>query len=221
MGGRGHAVLLYHGLRADSASLEREGKWLASAGFTAILPDAPHHGARRSDVLASMPDALSPDGHRVLLRILREARDEISRLVDYALSQGHEKVAIAGVSMGGFIALAAGAAEPRLSAIVSILGTPDWTPRDGHVPDDLAAAVAESPHLVPERFVPRPLLCLNASHDESVRPGPMREFVARLRPHYEMGRIIHREYDCEHAVPEPAWADMWMTTVGFLARFLG
>lgn len=221
MGGRGHAVLLYHGLRMGSDSLEREGKWLASAGFTAILPDAPHHGARHSDVVGHMPDALTLDGHRVLMRILREARDEIPRLVDYAFSQGHEKVAVAGVSMGGFIALAAGAFEPRLAAIVSILGTPNWTPRDGHVPDDLQEAVAESPHLRPERFLPRPLLCLNASRDDSVRPGPMREFVAQLRPQYEKGHIIHREYDCEHAVPEHDWADMWMTTVGFLGRFLG
>jgi dienelactone hydrolase len=227
MGGRGHAVLLYHGLRADSASLEREGKWLASAGFTAILPDAPHHGARHSDVVGHMPDALSLDGHRILLRILRDARDEIPRLVDYALSQGHEKVAIAGVSMGGFIALAAGAADPRIAAIVSILGTPDWTPREGHIPDDLQEAVVQSPHLQPDRFVPRPLLFLNASHDESVRPGPARELVARLRPLYEktgptaIARLIHREYDCSHAVPEHDWADMWMTTAGFLGRFLG
>lgn len=211
-----------------SDSLEREAKWLAGAGFTVYAPDAPHHGARHSDVVGTMPDALTLEGHRVLLRILREARGEIPALVDHVLSQGHAKVAIAGVSMGAFIALAAATVEPRLASVVSLLGTPDWTPRDGDIPPDLVEAVTESPHLQPEKFAPRPLLLLNGSRDDNVRPGPMRVFVARLRPLYEAHperprgpAILHREYDSEHAVPEPLWADMWMTSVAFLTRTLG
>jgi dienelactone hydrolase len=227
-GRRGGAVLLYHGLRMGSDSLEREARWLANAGFAVYAVDAPHHGWRHSDVVGSMPDAMTLDGHRILLRVLREARDEIPKLVDHVLAQGHERVAIAGVSMGAFIALAAATVEPRLAAIVSLLGTPDWTPRDGDVPPDLVDAVTESPHLRPETFVPRPLLLLNGSRDDNVRPGPMRVFAARLRPLYaahpskpDPTMILHREYDSEHAVPEPLWADMWMTSVAFLTRALG
>jgi len=201
---------------------------MTDAGFTVYAPDAPHHGHRHSEVVGTMPDALTIDGYRVLLRILREARDEIPRLVDHILAQGHAKVAIAGVSMGAFIALAAATVEPRLASIVSILGTPDWTPRDGDVPPDVVEALTESPHLQPEKFAPRPLLLLNGSRDDNVRPGPMRVFVARLRPLYAAHAskppattILHREYDSEHAVPEPLWADMWMTSMAFLARTLG
>lgn len=228
MGGGHGAVLLYHGLRMGSDSLDREARWLAGAGFTVYGVDAPHHGWRHSDVVGSMPDALTIDGYRVLLRILREARNEIPSLVDHALAHGHAKVAIAGVSMGGFIALAAATVEPRLAAIVSLLGTPDWTPRDGDVPPDLVEAVTESPHLQPEKFPPRPLLLLNGSRDDNVRPGPTRVFVARLRPLYakadsgsSAGPLIHREYDTEHYVQEPMWADMWMTSMAFLTRVLG
>lgn len=215
--------MLFHGLRMGSDSLEREARWLANAGFTVYAADAPHHGMRHSEVVGNMPDALTIDGYRVLLRVLREARDEIPKLVDHILAQGHPTVAIAGVSMGAFIALAAATVEPRLASIISILGTPDWTPRDDNVPTDLVEAVTESPHLQPEKFVPRPLLLLNGSRDDNVRPGPMRVFVARLRPLYgpDAGRIIHREYDSEHAVPEPLWVDMWMTSVAFLTRTLG
>lgn len=220
-------MLLYHGLRMGSDSLEREARWLTNAGFAVYAVDAPHHGWRHSDVVGSMPDAMSIDGHRILLRVLREARDEIPKLVDHVLAQGHEKVAVAGVSMGAFIALAAATIEPRLTSIISMLGTPDWNPRDGDVPPDIVDAVTESPHLTPEKFAPRPLLLLNGSRDDNVRPGPMRVFVARLRPLYaglesmDGPRILHREYDSEHAVPEPLWADMWMTTIAFLARTLG
>lgn len=223
--------MLYHGLRMGSDSLEREAYWLTNAGFAVYAVDAPHHGWRHSDVVGSMPDAMTIDGHRVLLRVLREARDEIPILVDHILAQGHDKVAIAGVSMGAFIALAAATVEPRLAGIISMLGTPDWNPRDGDVPADIVDAVTESPHLQPEKFAPRPMLLLNGSRDDNVRPGPMRVFVARLKPLYaehESKRgpgvgplIIHREYDSEHAVPEPLWADMWMTSIAFLTRTLG
>ena len=97
--------MLYHGLRVGSDSLEREARWMAN-------------GRRHSEVVATMPDAMTVDGHRVLLRILREARDEMPFLVDHVLAQGHAKVAVAGVSMGAFIALAAATVQPRLASVV-------------------------------------------------------------------------------------------------------
>jgi pimeloyl-ACP methyl ester carboxylesterase len=167
-----------------------------------------------------MPDALSPDGHRVLLRILREARDEVPRLVDYARALGHDDVVIAGISMGAFIALAAATIEPRLSAIASIFGSPDWTPRDGVVPEDLAEAIGESPHLRLEAFPPRPLLLVNGERDENVLPGPARAFAARLRPLYggEGGGLLdHRELPgVGHFPSEAEWNELWSLTVAFL-----
>jgi dienelactone hydrolase len=219
------AVLLFHGLRVSASTHEREARAIAAAGLTAILPDAPHHGARRSTVLETMPDALTLEGHRVLLRILREGRDEIPRLVDHALSLGHRKVAIAGISMGAFLALAGATIEPRLAAIASVFGTPDWTPRDGVVPPDLADAVAESPHLRLETFPPRPLLLLNGGRDDNVRPAPARDFAARLRPLYAAsggGPLVHRELpDVDHFPSDAVWSDLWSTAVTFLRDALG
>ncbi|MBX3226209.1 MAG: alpha/beta fold hydrolase [Labilithrix sp.] len=220
--GRG-AVLLFHGLRMGADSLAREAGWLVARGFTVLGVDAPHHGRRSSEVVETMPDALTLEGHYVLLRLLREARAEIPALVDHARALGHERVAIAGVSFGAFIALAAAAVEPRLDAFVSILGTPDWTPRDGAVPDDLREAVAESPHHRPEAFAPRPLLLLNGGADDNVRPGPARDLAARLRPLYEAAgagaSLVHHEYpNTPHFVEEPEWADMWQRTGDFLIQ---
>lgn len=217
------AVLLFHGLRASSESNDREARWLVARGLTVIGVDAPHHGRRHSPVLGNMPDALSLAGHYVLLRLLREARVEIPALVDHAQALGHARVAIAGVSFGAFIALAAGVVEPRLAAIVSVLGTPDWTPRDGVIPDDLRAAVAESPLLYPHAFPPRPLLLLNGALDDNVRPGPARELAAKLRPLYASrgasDLLVHHEYPDAHHWPNDAdWADMWSRAGGFLVQ---
>ena len=220
----GGTVLLFHGLRSSKESLDGEARLLAAAGLTAILVDAPHHGARHSDVVATMPDALSLPGHYVLLRLLREARDEIPSLIDHAVRLGHRKVAIAGVSFGALIALAAATIEPRLAAVVSILGTPDWTPRDGVVPDDLVDVVAESPHLRYETFAPRPLLLLNGGLDDNVRPAPARALAEKLRPLYQaadVGPLLHVEYpNVTHFPDADVWRLMWSTTTTFLVEAL-
>ncbi len=217
------AVFFFHGLRASGEVNDHEARAIAAGGMTAILPDAPHHGARRSAVLGTMPDTATPEGYRTLLRILREGRDEVPSLVDHALGLGYEKVAIAGVSMGAYIALAAATVEPRLAAIVSILGSPDWTPRDLPVGPDLEEALKESPHLRAAVFPPRPLLLLNAAEDESVPAAPARELAKVLAPSYrdDGAALVHREYPgIGHAVPEPIWAEMLTTAVSFLARAL-
>lgn len=218
------AVLLFHGLRSSKEALDGEARRFAEAGMTVMLVDAPHHGARHSDVVGTMPDALSLAGHYVLLRLLREARDEIPSLVDHAYALGHRRVAIAGVSFGAFIALAAATIEPRLAAIVSILGSPDWTPRDGVVPDDLADAVAESPHLRHETFAPRPVLFLNGGLDDNVRPAPARALAEKLRPIYEqpeIGPLVHVEYPNATHFPSPSdWDDMWSKATRFLVDAL-
>lgn len=216
------AVLLYHGLRSSMDSLAREAELIATAGITAILVDAPHHGARHSDVLASMPNALALPGHYVLLRLVREARDEIPRLVDHLCAEGYAHVAIGGVSFGAFIALAAATIEPRLAAIVSVLGSPDWTPRDGVVPADLEDVVAESPLARHDTFAPRPLLLLNGALDDNVRPAGARALADKLRPLYaaagpSAGPLIHAEYPNTTHFPDGAvWNDMWTRCAHFL-----
>ena len=223
------AVLLFHGLRSDGASLDDVGRQLAERGRTAILVDAPQHGARRSDVLETMPDTGTREGYARLLRILQEARDELPLLVDEVLALGHDRVAIAGVSMGAYVALSAAAVEPRLSAIASVLGSPDWTPHEGEAASaaaqaELAPAIAESPCRRPSAFVPRPLLLLNGAHDAAVRPEPARALAAVLRPEYDaVGRgdaLVHVEYDVPHYVPPPVWSEMMATMTAFLERWV-
>jgi dienelactone hydrolase len=218
------AVLLFHGLRSSMATLDREARLFAGAGTTAIVVDAPHHGSRHDDVVGTMPDALSLAGHHVLLRLVREARDEVPGLVEHAHRLGHRKVAIAGVSFGAFIALAAATVEPRLAAIVSVLGSPDWTPRDGVVPEELVDVARESPLHRYDTFAPRPLLLLNGRLDDNVRPAPARALAEKLRPIYEAagaGPLVHTEYpNATHFPSESDWNDMWRAAARFVAEAL-
>lgn len=215
------AVLVYHGLRSSMDALAREAAILSAAGITVVLVDAPHHGARHSQLVATMPNALEMPGYATVLRLVQDARDEVPRLVDHLLGEGHRAVAVAGVSFGGFIALAAATVEPRLAAIASVLGTPDWTPRSGVVPDELTSVVAESPLAHYAEFAPRPLLLLNGALDENVPPHGARALAAKLRPIYEArraGPLVHHEYArTTHFPSPPVWHDMWSRTATFLA----
>lgn len=218
------AVLFYHGLGADKEVHRKEGRSLAEAGFAAILPDAPHHGARRSARLDELERADRAGRDRLFVPIVQEAAAEVPALLEH-LSADHSAVAIAGVSMGAYIALAAGVAEPRLAAIVSILGSPDWTPEDGVVPPELAQAVASDPLRRRDLLVPRPLLLLNAGRDTNVLPGPARRLATALRSRYLAAgapeRLVHREYpESGHFPGERDWNDLWATTLAFLTRFV-
>lgn len=215
-------VLFLHGFSVDKETHRREAESLAEAGFAAVLPDAPHHGARRSPVVDELLAATGAAAHRILLRIVTEAVDEVPTLVDHFLGAGHPSVAIAGISMGAFTALGAAARDRRLSPIVSILGSPDWSPPYESAPADLQPILARDPRSEAARFPPRPLLVINAGLDRSVPPGPAREFAQTLAPAYAASpdRLVYREYPhSDHFVREEDWADLWRTTVDFLSRF--
>lgn len=218
----GGAVLLFHGLRSSMGSLAREAEMLSAAGLTVVLVDAPHHGARHSEVVATMPNALEMPGYATVLDLVRQARDEVPVLVDHLLGEGHRAVAVGGVSFGGFIALAAATVEPRLAAIVSLLGTPDWTPRTGVVPAELVDVVAESPLARHAAFAPRPLLLLNGALDENVPPSGARALAAKLRPLYDAsgaGPLVHHEYPhTTHFTSAEVWHDMWSRAARFLVE---
>ena len=222
---RAPAVLFFHGLGVDRNVHRKEGRALAEAGLVAVLPDAPHHGERRDALVDEIRRASGADVDRLLIRLVEDGAAEVPALVDHLLAAGHPAVAVAGISMGAYIALAAAANEPRLAAIASLLGSPDWTPDDGVVPPGLAPAVARAPIHRLDRFPPRPLLLINCGRDVNVPPAPARRFAAALRPLYEAagapGRLLHREYpDSDHFPGERDWHDLWATTVDFLVTAL-
>ncbi|HEY0133319.1 MAG TPA: alpha/beta fold hydrolase [Nannocystis sp.] len=217
------AVLFYHGLRASKEVHRKEGRLLAQAGFAAVLIDAPHHGARH-DALLEQRDITGLALDRLLVRLVTDAVAEVPALVDQLLAAGHRSVAIAGISMGAYIALAAAVVEPRLAAIVSLLGSPSWAPEDG-VPADMMEAVGRDPLHLHDALVARPLLMINGGKDVNVRPEGARELAALLRPKYAAAgaseALVHVELpDADHFPGERDWDTLWTTTVGFLTRIL-
>ena len=217
------SVIVLHGLGASKEAHRKEMESLATAGLHVVAMDAPHHGARRSPWLAQMDRATGAEAHLLFLRMLPLLVYDVLALAHELRDRGHGPVGLLGISMGAFAALDAASRDDVVTCTVSILGSPDWSPRQGPVTSEMEPLVARAPIRRPEGFAPRPLFLANAGQDVHVPPAPARRLADLLRPHYAAcpERLVHLEYaHSGHFMREEDWADMWPRAVGFLAGHL-
>ena len=217
-GPRRGTILHYHGLSESKESYPNALSIFARAGFLAVGVDAIGHGERLARDFAGETSSFQK-----ILRWADESAREVPVLVDALtnlLGSALGRVGLSGVSFGGYVAYAAFAREPRLAALVAILGSPDYT-AGGTL--EGAEAAGESPHRVPERFAGRPLLAVNARHDQSVPPEHARRFVERLRPLYaaQPERLDYLEFpDSGHFITDDEWRHVWTRTTDWFSRYL-
>lgn len=213
-------VLVYHGLGASKEVQTKEAEWLSSAGFLAVVVDAVGHGARRFHDFEQRMNQLN--SHRAFLEMVQPSIEEIPAILDglsALLGERSGSFGITGISMGGYIAFGAAVREPRLTAVVPILGSPDWTV-GAKAQDDI---LLQSPHTRPEAFSPKALLAINAGKDVHVPPAAARGFVERLLPFYQSSpeRLRYLEYaESAHFMREEDWNDLWRQAIEWFRRFL-
>lgn len=217
--GRG-TVLLYHGF---GGTKERYGAYpaaLAEGGFLAVSLDAVGHGERRYPDFDVIFDDQRWDAHfeeteTDFLRVIDETAAEVPAIIDDLLARGWaraDRIGVAGRSLGGNVAYASVLADSRVRAVVSVVGSPEWTlPR------------AYSPHHHPDRFFPAAVLSQAAEFDEHCPPGPIRAFHTALEPFYaaEPGRIAYVEYPgVRHALTPEFNAESGRRVVAWFQRWL-
>ncbi len=104
------------------------------------------------------------------------------------------RVAIAGISMGGYVVYRAGVVEPRIRAAVAILGSPEW-PR------------GDSPHRYPDALAGTALLSITAERDENVPPAAARALHRMLGTAFPAAEQRYLELPGEpHLMSAGAWA---------------
>ncbi len=206
------AVLWYHGFTADRNASRPELEILAQAGFLAVGVDAVGHGARR---LPDFDERFAGSGDEFLRRYLdlvvrtvAEVPSLFDRLRDEGLAD-ERRLAVTGVSMGGYVTYGAVVADRRVRAAIPLLGSPEWR----H---------PESPHLRPDRFFPTALLSITSGADESVPPGPARAFHRVLEERYRDApeRLRYLEIaGAPHMMHPDDWARAVREVVRWLRRF--
>lgn len=213
------AVIVLHGLGADADTQRAELSALAGWELSAVGLDAPHHGARRDAWLDEMA-ALGPsESHERFLRLLLEAVPDVSQVIDHLLHEGHWPIGLAGISLGAYTALAVAARDSRVRATVSILGAPDWTPRDGHITPAIQELMQQAPVHRPWELARHPLLLMNAGRDQLVPPHWARDFAWRIREqHPTLGQHVdYVEYpESDHLMRPQDWGDLWWRALNFL-----
>lgn len=188
------SVVVLHGFRASARGQRHDGEAFLAPHVEVVMPDAPGHGARQDETLARL-DRLDEARRRVaVLQLAQQWADELADLVASRREAGTARVALVGISMGGFAALARWAAKSsNVDAVASVLAGFDLVQGRGECP----------------------LLVGLAGRDESIPVGPA-EASARAA-----GAELHVYPDSGHFMRGEDWHDLWRTTVRFVHRHVG
>ena len=192
-------VVAVHGLGSNKAQVVGQvAPSLAKRGFAVLAPDMPLHGERpgRAHALWETKDFLGAiRRHRQAVIKVRQTIDVAEQLPEVNVTKG---VVVAGYSMGAWSHSIVGPADPRVRAMVLMVGGATELAHTRLIP----ALAAADPQLALANFAPRPVLMLNAKRDSTVTPEMgKRLFAAAAEPKEQ------RWYDSGHLLPEKAYDD--------------
>jgi uncharacterized protein len=185
------AVLLLHGYSSRKEEVsDGVGAALQRHGIASLAIDLPLHGTRADPV-----EAQARRNPLALVRLWRQALRECRMAVAHLSSRPEIDagcLAVAGYSLGSFLAVMVAAAEPRLRAVVLAAGgdLPSGTPLAA-----VARTVADPLRAV-GRLGGRPLLMLHGTRDRTVLPEQARRLFDAAAEPKEL-----RWWDAGHILP--------------------
>ena len=170
--GRRPVIILLHGTGSRKEEFLALMRTLADRGLATAAIDARHHGARLSPA-SGAPNA---QYYAAMLETYRTGKGrpylydtvwDVMRLVDYLETRGDidpKRIGLMGISKGGTEAYLAAAADPRIAAVVPIIGVQGfrwaldndrWQPRIATFAPPVEAAAREEHAKVDAAFVRR------------------------------------------------------------------
>ena len=215
-------VFVLHGLNVCKETQIPDIENLSQRGFTAISIDAPHHGERKDGYLEILNSSSKRKSHQLLLGIIQRQAAELEELIKYYKNVQKKKVAVIGISMGGFTAFASLRQQIKPDLCIPFLASPDW--RDPEKLESEARSPLEiaGPADYPEEVYPTPLFIVNAGKDTTVNSKASREFYSDLKNYYKQQpeRLKYIEYpDSDHMMRPNDWFDAWDIVVSWLRKF--
>ena len=142
-------VILSHGFRGSKSDFVDGGylQELANLGYCAVAIDNRLHGDRKGPKFDEV--ILRPSGKADLVKLrqaMKDTADDIQILIDelsaYQEIEGN-RIAVLGVSMGGFITYKVIAIDDRVTVGIPIISSPFWDDIPGDVPVETGESIAE------------------------------------------------------------------------------
>jgi uncharacterized protein len=101
---------------------------LAVAGFIALSLDPWQHGERGTESETEIGTRVFGNFRRHMWPILGQTTLDVLRVIDWAVTTLHVEphISIAGLSMGGDIAVATAGLDHRIERVAAVIATPDW-----------------------------------------------------------------------------------------------
>jgi dienelactone hydrolase len=191
-------VIAVHGLGSNKAQVCAQiAPALAKRGFAVLSADMPRHGERPGDP-RSVLDRSNPFQ---AFGLFRQAVVDVRQLIDLAESRPDldtkSGVVLAGYSMGSWINSVAGPADPRVKAMVLMVGGATELPPLALLVPQIAAT---DPRLAVAHFKGRPVLMLAGKRDYVVTPDMVKRLHAAAP---EPKEIVW--YDCGHLLSEEGY----------------
>jgi pimeloyl-ACP methyl ester carboxylesterase len=223
-------VLLSHGFTRSKEDWLEPLEELSGKGYFAVAMDNRLHGERAGAGF----DSLLNDGKLDLpglRRVMQETAADMSALIDHfsqneAIDTG--RIAVAGVSMGGFVSFAALVNDPRIKVATPIIASPYWSDIPGDTPVDLDTeaevdladfARENEPASRKESIPPRALLMQIGADDPHYDGRRVELFYEELRELYgdqaERVRLI-----VHPGVAHEFTAEMWANAIAWLETYL-
>ena len=163
------AVLLQYGSGGNKTTnyIVALADQFVARGFVVLTIDVPNRGERRDRRGRSLWESLASGG--TFLQTL----GDYSRAIDYLVSRpdvDKNRIGYAGISLGAITGLTFVAHEPRVQAMVSIVGGANLLGvlKVELDPEAIKASQRIDPFYHVALIAPRPLLMLNATHDQLV-----------------------------------------------------
>lgn len=160
------------------------------------MPDAPGHGERADGRVQRIAELPVAERRAAIQAIAREWLAELPQLAAACRQRGAVRVAVVGISMGGFAALGAVTQAGVWDAVAAVLAEP---------------VLADESAVVPG--VP-PLLLGLAGRDAAVAAEPGRQFARAY------GAELHEYPESEHFMRSADWEDLWGRVAAFVGRHL-
>ncbi len=223
-------VLLSHWFSGSKEGWLERLEELNGKGWFAVAMDNRLHGERAGAGFGS----LMPDGKLDLpglRRVMQATAADMSALIDHFSRDeavDSDRIAVAGISMGGFVSFAALVNDRRIKVATPIIASPYWEDIPGDTPVDLdAEAEADltdfsrrnEPASRMETIPPRALLMQVGAEDAHYKVQRVELFYEELRPLYgnqaERLRLIVQPGVGHECTPE-----MWANAIAWLDAYL-